>query len=80
MQDHAARSDVSLNAQFSKLDWLPTEYVRSAHRALVKSLFGLPRTHQQERAANRPRKNVRWSGRLTVSASIAMVEIRGTRA
>jgi hypothetical protein len=62
MQDHAARSDVSLNAQFSKLDWLPTEYVRSAHRALVKSLFGLPRnaelTDRRELRTGRGRMSV----------------------
>jgi hypothetical protein len=28
-----ARSDSSSNVRFSKLDWPPTEYVRSAHRA-----------------------------------------------
>jgi len=27
------RSDFSSNVKFSKLDWPPTEYVRSAHRA-----------------------------------------------
>lgn len=33
MQDRAASSGPSLNAKFSKLDWPPTDSVRSAHRA-----------------------------------------------
>ena len=33
MQNHAAGSDYSSHLEFSKLEWPPTECVRSAHRA-----------------------------------------------